>query len=182
MTRVNKKNIATDIVKKLRQYNFQAYFVGGCVRDMLMRKSPKDFDIATDAQPDQVKKIFTEKTLAVGVQFGTLVVVRNGVPFQISTFRGEKDKYSLSILEDVALRDFTINGLIYDPIDKRTIDLVGGKKDIRKKRICAIGNARARFTQDPLRLIRAVRFAVTLGFSIEEKTFQTIRRLVCDRN
>ncbi len=172
-----KRKLATGIVKKLRRNGFQAYFVGGCVRNMVMRKVPKDFDIATDARPNQIKRIFPRKTHPVGAQFGTLLVVQNKMAFEVSTFRGKKGNYSLSLFEDICSRDFTINGLAYDPIKSEIIDLVQGRADIRKKRICAVGSALSRFAQDPLRLIRAIRFSVTLGFRIEDKTLQAIKKM-----
>jgi poly(A) polymerase len=173
------KRMALQIIKKLRSNGFQSYFVGGCVRDMVMHKAPKDFDIATDAKITQIRRLFPKKSYAVGAQFGTVLVVRRKIPFQISTFRSRsrKKNHPLSILEDVSLRDFTINGLAYDPIEKKIIDLVGAKRDIRKKKICAIGDDHSRFTQDPLRLIRAVRFAVTLGFKIDSHTLRVIKKM-----
>ena len=177
MTLKHKKELATKIVQRLRHAGFAAYFVGGCVRDMLMRKVPKDIDIATEAKISQIEKIFSGKTYPIGEKFGTLLVVKNKVPFQISTFRREKGKYSSNLAEDLKLRDFTINGLAYDPIEKKIIDPVGGKEDIRKKKIHAIGQASLRFKQDPLRLIRAIRFAVTLGFDIEGETLQAIQKM-----
>ncbi len=172
-----KRRLATGIVKKLRRNGFAAYFVGGCVRNMVMRKVPKDFDIATDAKPDQIKRIFPKKVVPVGAQFGTLLVVENKIPFQVTTFRGKDGNYSLSLFEDIGSRDFTINGLVYDPIKSEIIDLVQGREDIRKKRVCAVGNALSRFAQDPLRLIRAIRFSVTLGFRIEDETLQAIKKM-----
>ena len=177
MNSQKKKELAAGIVKRLRRKGFAAYFVGGCVRDMLMRKVPKDFDIATDAKPAQVKKIFPKKAYSLGEQFGTLLIVKNKIPFQVSTFRSANGKYALDISEDVQARDFSINGLAYDPLKSEVIDLVGGRADIRKKKICAIGKADVRFAQDPLRLIRAVRFAVNLGFKIDQKTFQAIKKV-----
>ena len=169
--------MATQILKRLRRKGFAAYFVGGCVRDMVMRKPPKDFDIATDAKPAQIKKIFSKGTYSVGEQFGTLLIVKNKIPFQVSTFRSANGKYALDISEDVRARDFSINGLAYEPIKNEIIDLVGGKADIRKKIIRAIGKADAGFTQDPLRLIRAARFASNPGFKIDGKTFQAIKKM-----
>jgi putative nucleotidyltransferase with HDIG domain len=177
MNNQKKKKLAAGIVKELRKKGFCAYFVGGCVRDMLMRKVPKDFDITTDARPAQVKKLFPQKTIPVGVQFNTLLLIRQGVSFQVSTFKGRQNDKSLSLLEDVRARDFTINGLVYDPVKEKIVDLVKGREDIRRKRICTIGRAAARFKEDPLRLIRAVRFAATLGFNIEKKTFGAIKKL-----
>ena len=161
----------------MRKKGFQAYFVGGCVRDIVMRKVPKDIDIATDAGLTRIEKIFPRKTYPVGARFGTLLVVEDKMPFQVSTFRGRRGRRSLSLSEDVGMRDFTINGLAYEPLKKRIIDLVGAKSDIHKKKIRAIGDASCRFAQDPLRLIRAVRFAVTLGFSIDDKTFQAVKKM-----
>ena len=177
MTLKRKRELATKIVQRLRRAGFAAYFVGGCVRDMLMRKVPKDIDIATEAKINQIEKIFSGKTYPIGEKFGTLLVVKNKVPFQVSTFRREKGKYSSNLCADLKLRDFTINGLAYDPIENKIIDLVGGKEDIRKKKIHAIGQASLRFKQDPLRLIRAIRFAVTLGFDIEGETLQAIQKM-----
>ena len=171
------KKSATGIVRKLRKHGFSAYFVGGCVRDMVMRKAPKDFDIATDAKPGQIKKLFPKKTYPVGAEFGTLLVVRDRVAFQVSTFRRKNNKYTLNLLEDVSSRDFTINGLAYEPIKKELIDLVGAKSDIRQKKVRAIGRPLSRLREDPLRLIRAIRFAVTLGFKIDKKTLQAVKKL-----
>ncbi|UCB57728.1 MAG: CCA tRNA nucleotidyltransferase [Candidatus Omnitrophota bacterium] len=177
---VKKRQLASGIVRKLRSKGFSAYFVGGCVRDMVMRKAPKDFDIATSAKVSQIRKIFPGQTHSVGAQFGTLLVIRNDMPFQVSTFRSKRRKALLSISEDVKMRDFTINGLAYEPIAKKIIDLVGGRSDIRRKKIRCIGEASSRFKEDPLRLVRAVRFAVTLGFSIEDKTLQAIGKMAAE--
>lgn len=171
MKSAKKQTLALGIVKKLRRSGFQAYFVGGCVRDMIMRKNPQDIDIATNAALLQLKRVFPHRTYPVGVKFGTLLVLRNRIPFQVSSFRGKERS---RLLEDVTLRDFTINGLAYDPIERKVIDLVHGKKDIRQKVIRTIGEPSSVFTEDPLRLIRAVRFAVNLRFAIEQKTHQTI--------
>ncbi len=173
---MDKRKLATGIVRKLRREGFAAYFVGGCVRDMLMRKIVKDVDIATEAKLSQIEKLFPGRTHRVGARFSTLLVVKNSIPFQDSTFRSRDKNRPLSLVEDVQARDFSINGLAYEPIKGELIDLVGAKSDIRKKRICSIGGAHAAFSDDPLRLIRAVRFAVTLGFSIEPKTLQAIKK------
>ena len=142
-----------------------------------MRKVPKDYDITTPARIPQIKRTFPKKTYPVGAKFGTLLLVKDKISFQVSTFRGKKARRLLSLLDDVRLRDFTINGLAYDPVSFKIIDLVGGRKDIRKKNICAIGEAKERFREDPLRLIRAVRLASNLGFNIEKGTFRVIRRM-----
>ena len=172
-----KRKLATRVVRKLRREGFQAYFVGGCVRDIVMRKVPKDIDIATDAALARIEKIFPRKTHRVGARFGTLLVLEDKMPFQVSTFRGKRGRRSLTLSQDLRMRDFTINGLAYEPIKKKIIDLVGAKSDIRKKKIRAVGEPSSRFAQDPLRLIRAVRFAVTLGFNIEDRTLQAIKKM-----
>jgi len=172
-----KKETAIKIIKKLRREGFAAYFVGGCVRDMLMRKNPRDFDIATSALPSQIKRVFPNKTYPIGAKFGTLLLVKDKIPYQISTFRNKKGKYSSSLLEDIISRDFTINSAVYDPIKKKIVDLVGAKEDIKKRKICAIGDASLKFKQDPLRLIRAIRLSVTLGFKIEKKTLSAIKKM-----
>ncbi|MFH1245588.1 MAG: hypothetical protein V1662_03810, partial [Candidatus Omnitrophota bacterium] len=147
-----KKRLALEIVNHLRERGFQAYFVGGCVRDMLMRRAPKDIDIATSARTAQIKKVFPRASL-VGARFGILLVVKEKIPFQVSAFRGKGN----DIREDLSLRDFTINAMAYDPLTKEIIDPAGGKKDIRAKNIAAVGSPDACFLADPLRLIRAVR-------------------------
>ncbi|MFH1046503.1 MAG: CCA tRNA nucleotidyltransferase [Candidatus Omnitrophota bacterium] len=172
-----KKEKAVAIVKKLRRAGFTAYFVGGCVRDMAMRKEPKDFDIATSAKPEEILRLFKCQVYPVGVKFGTLLLVRGAIPFQVSTFRSLKGRYAASINEDVQVRDFTINALAYDPLKRTLIDLVSGKKDIRRKIIRAVGAPKLRFREDPLRLVRAVRFAATLGFRIEGNTYKAIQKL-----
>ncbi|MBN2096997.1 MAG: CCA tRNA nucleotidyltransferase [Candidatus Omnitrophica bacterium] len=177
MGSLDKKKLATEIVKKLRQQGFAAYFVGGCVRDMLMGKAPKDFDITTSAKPHQIKKNFPRKTHPVGAQFGTMLLVQGKLPFQVSTFRAKHAKYSLSLAEDLSLRDFTINGLAYDPLENKIIDLVAAKKDIRQKIIRAIGNPSSRLKEDPLRLLRAARLAACLGFRISQETERAIKKL-----
>ena len=172
-----KKKLATEIVKRLRRKGFAAYFVGGCPRDMLMRKRPKDIDIATSARPFQIRRAFPKGPYSLGARFGTLLVLKNKIPFQVSTFRGKKGKKGLSLLDDLRLRDFTINGLAYDPIARKMIDAVGARVDIRKKNIRAIGSPSDRFKEDPLRLIRAVRLAVSLGFEIEPRILQAIKKM-----
>ncbi|MEK7449101.1 MAG: CCA tRNA nucleotidyltransferase, partial [Planctomycetota bacterium] len=180
-----KKSVALKVVRSLRRAGFQAYFAGGCVRDYLRRKEPVDYDIATDARPTQVQRLF-KKTIAVGKAFGVIKVLQNGFEFEVTTFRTEGPyldgrhpssvKFS-SLENDVQRRDFTINGMVYDPIAKKVIDLVGGRKDLKQKLIRAIGDPLARFNEDKLRMLRAVRFAVELDFIIEPKTKHAIRLL-----
>ena len=181
---MNRRDEALEILKQLRQHGFQAYFVGGSVRDLLLKKKPKDFDIATNATPKQVQKIF-QKTVPVGAQFGVMLVLREGQPYEVATFRTDQGyvdgrhptgvKFT-DAREDALRRDFTVNGLFYDPVDRKVLDWVGGQKDLKKKRIRAIGDPKKRFAEDKLRMIRALRFASVLGFKIEPKTFAALKR------
>lgn len=169
--------MAVEIVKKLQGRGFQAYFAGGCVRDLVMRRTPQDYDIATEATPAEVSRLFT-RTIPVGRRFGIVLVVENRIPFEVATFRGEKSKeFSPRPEADVKKRDFTINGLLYDPVRRKVFDYLGGRKDIEKKIIRFIGDPEERIREDSLRLIRAVRLAVGLGFTIEKRSYQAIRRM-----
>jgi len=185
MTTASPKNIAQEIVARLQKESFSAFWVGGCVRDFLLGREPQDFDIATDAKPEQVEKLFT-KTIPVGKKFGVIIVVENGIQFQVATFRAEADyqdgrrpeKIVFANAEADALRrDFTVNGLFYDPLTEKIHDWVGGEKDLRAKVIRTIGTPEERFGEDHLRLLRAVRFAARLSFEIEPKTFAAIKSL-----
>ncbi len=177
--------IAETLVARLQAAGFAAFWVGGCVRDFLLGGEPHDFDIATDAKPEQVEKLF-RKTIPVGKQFGVIVVVEGGQEFQIATFRAEADYQDgrrpesvqfANAEADAIRRDFTVNGLFYDPLTKKIHDWVGGEKDLRAKIIRTIGVAEERFGEDHLRMLRAVRFAARLGFEIETKTFEAIQSL-----
>lgn len=181
----DKKQIALNILTRLRGLGYEAYFVGGSVRDLLLKKNPKDFDIATNATPDIVEKSFP-RTVPVGAQFGVMLVVEEGLSFEVATFRSDKGYQDgrhpsriefTNAKEDAIRRDFTVNGLFYDPIQKKVLDWVGGQKDLKKKLIRAIGDPKKRFTEDKLRLLRAIRFASVLGFKIEPKTMASIRKL-----
>ncbi|HXE41437.1 MAG TPA: CCA tRNA nucleotidyltransferase [Candidatus Baltobacteraceae bacterium] len=183
--KLNSHETATEIVKRLQANKFSAFWVGGCVRDFLLGREPQDFDIATDAKPDQVEKLF-KRTIAVGKKFGVIVVVENKHQFQVATFRAEADYkdgrrpetiHFANAEADALRRDFTVNGLFYDPISKKTHDWVGGEKDLRARIIRTIGKPEERFAEDHLRLLRAVRFAAQLNFEIEPKTFAAIRTL-----
>jgi poly(A) polymerase len=185
MTHDSPRAVAREIVARLQQAGFAAFWVGGCVRDFLLGREPQDFDIATDAKPEQVEKLF-KRTVAVGRKFGVMVVVEDKHQFQVATFRAEADyqdgrrpeKIIFANAEaDAQRRDFTVNGLFYDPISKKTHDWVDGEKDLRKKIIRTIGSPEERFAEDHLRLLRAVRFAAQLGFEIEPKTFAAIKSL-----
>jgi poly(A) polymerase len=179
------KAIAGQIVARLQSAGFAAFWVGGCVRDFLLGRAPDDFDIATDAKPEQVEKLF-RKTIPVGKKFGVMIVVEGGHQFQVATFRAEADyqdgrrpeKIIFANAEADALRrDFTVNGLFYDPLTKKIHDWVGGEKDLCAKIIRTIGKPEERFGEDHLRLLRAVRFAAQLNFAIEPKTFAAVKKL-----
>ena len=179
-----KETLALRIVQTLRKKGFEAYFVGGCVRDLLLKKFPKDFDIATNAVPKVVARIF-KKTIPVGAQFGVMLVLEDGVSFEVATFRADKGYQDgrrptgvrfTDAKEDAIRRDFTVNGLFLDPTSRRVMDWVGGQKDLKKKIIRAIGDPARRFKEDKLRMLRAVRFASVLGFKIESKTFAAVKK------
>lgn len=163
---------ASDIVSKLKESGFKAYFAGGCVRDMVMKRVPVDYDVATDASLETIKGLFS-KTVEVGAGFGVVLVINKGEKCQVSTFRAT----SGDPRDDAALRDFTINGLFYDPQEDRIFDWVGAIEDIKSRIVRAIGSPRDRFNDDYLRMIRAIRIASDLGFQIEEKTFGAIKQM-----
>jgi len=178
-------DLALRIVDRLRQGGFEAYFAGGCVRDRLRGVPPKDYDIATNARPDAVQRLFP-RHVAVGKAFGVIVVVGDGARVEVTTFRAETsytdgrhpDAVTFSDLEtDVRRRDFTINGMMWDPESDRVIDLVGGRADLAAKVVRTIGDPAARFGEDRLRMLRAVRFACELGFEIDPATAAAVRAL-----
>jgi len=176
---------AVVVVKRLREHGYESYLAGGCVRDMLLDKSPQDYDITTSAKPDAIAGMFSQ-TVPVGAQFGVMLVVVDGEPFEVATFRHDgpyldgrhpsEVRYG-SLKDDILRRDFTINGMVYDPIEERVIDLVDGKKDLERRSIRAIGDPRERFAEDRLRMVRAVRFAASLDFAVEENTLAAIGAL-----
>ena len=183
------QRFAADVVRQLRAAGFQAYWAGGCVRDRLLGRQPKDYDVATDATPPEVRRVFRRrKTVAVGAAFGVITVLGpvGAGQVEVATFR-QDDTYSdgrhpdrvvfSTPQEDASRRDFTINGLFYDPVEDRVIDLVGGQQDLAAGLIRAIGDPCRRFEEDKLRLLRAVRFAATFGFALEERTAEAIRRM-----
>ncbi|TLD40105.1 MAG: tRNA nucleotidyltransferase [Candidatus Jettenia ecosi] len=179
------KQHAVQIVQTLQEHGYKAFLAGGCVRDMIMGKESFDYDIATDAMPHDVIRIF-QKTIPVGIQFGVIIVVKEGHNFEVATFRTEDsysdgrhpDRISFSTPEnDVKRRDFTMNGLLYDPVKDEILDYVGGRKDIEAGIVRTIGNPIERFTEDRLRMIRAVRFACRFHFSIHKDTQQAIIQL-----
>jgi len=180
--------IALEILTQIRTAGFTAYYAGGSVRDRLLGRPAKDYDIVTDALPEQIEALF-EKTVAVGKAFGVIVVVQDGIETEVATFRtdgGYQDGRRPDTVafcgaeEDARRRDFTVNGMFYDPIDDRVIDFVGGKNDLDQKIIRAIGNPEKRFAEDHLRMLRAVRFAFTLGFKIEPDTRAAIEKHAAD--
>jgi poly(A) polymerase len=179
------RTIAVEIVRHLQTAGFSAFWVGGCVRDFLLGREPQDYDIATSARPEQVEKLF-KRTVAVGRKFGVMVVLEGGHQFQVATYRAEADYRDGRHPEQVTFgdaqadalrRDFTVNGLFYDPIAEKLHDWVGGEKDLRAKIIRTIGVPEERFAEDHLRLLRAVRFAAQLGFGIEPQTLAAVRSL-----
>ena len=185
MTSASPSAVAKEIVARLQRAGFAAFWVGGCVRDFLLGREPQDFDIATDAKPEQVENLF-RKTIPVGKKFGVIIVVEGGQQFQVATFRAEADyqdgrrpeKVEFANAEaDAVRRDFTVNGLFYDPLTEKIHDWVGGEKDLRAKTIRTIGAPAERFGEDHLRLLRALRFAAQLGFEIEPQTFAAIQSL-----
>jgi poly(A) polymerase len=174
---------ATEIVRRLQQAGFQAFWVGGCVRDFLLGRDPGDYDIATSALPEQIEAVF-RRTIPVGRKFGVLVVVEAEQQFQVATFRAEADYRDGRHPEQVTFgdaaadarrRDFTVNGLFYDPVQSQLYDWVNGEADLHARRIRTIGPPAERFGEDHLRLLRAVRLAAQLGFEIEAATFAAIK-------
>lgn len=187
------KNQAISIVGKLREKGYEGYLVGGCVRDLLLGREPADYDVATDATPDEVMRIFP-RTYAVGAQFGVVLVPveqSHAKPdektIEVATFRSDVSysdgrhpdavRFSQSPREDVQRRDFTLNGLLLDPRTNEVLDFVGGRKDLEAGVIRTIGDPKLRFAEDKLRMLRAVRFAARFGYKIEPDTFAAIQKL-----
>ena len=193
------REVANSIVQTLRQRGFQAYLVGGCVRDLLLKREPKDLDIATNATPAQVMTIFPE-TYAVGAQFGVVLIPvpredagseesgpEHTAAIEVATFRSDMGysdgrrpdevRFSQDAREDVLRRDFTINGMLLDPATGEVLDYVGGRKDLEAGIIRTIGDPDERFGEDKLRMLRAVRFAARFEYQIEPETFAAMRKL-----
>jgi poly(A) polymerase len=176
--------LASTIVATLRNSGYQAYLVGGCVRDLLLGCHPKDFDVATDAPPGRIMQLFPNSG-QVGAHFGVVLVRDGGAQVEVATFRSDRDytdgrhpasvQFESDPREDVLRRDFTINGLMMDPESGEVLDYVGGQADLERRAIRAIGDPEIRFREDHLRLLRAVRFAARLGFAIEPATMAAIR-------
>jgi poly(A) polymerase len=204
------KDFAISIVRTLQEHGHKAYLVGGCVRDLLLGREPADYDVTTDATPDEVMRIFPD-TYAVGAQFGVVLVPspesnvaaetsRDVICYvspkanavEVATFRSDigysdgrhpdEVRFTKDPREDVERRDFTINGLLLDPVTNEVLDFVGGRKDLDAGIIRTIGEPERRFAEDKLRMLRAVRFAARFSYPIEPKTFQAIRRLASQIN
>ncbi|HOL28616.1 MAG TPA: CCA tRNA nucleotidyltransferase [Phycisphaerae bacterium] len=177
------QDAALAIVRQLREHGHQALWAGGCVRDMLLNRPPQDIDIATDATPERIVSLF-RKTRKVGMQFGVVLVRQGPYWIEVATFRqdinytdGRRPEQVLftTAEEDAKRRDFTINGLFYDPLEDRVIDYVGGREDLAAGVVRAIGNPAERFAEDHLRMLRAVRFAARFGFRLDPSTAEAIR-------
>jgi tRNA nucleotidyltransferase/poly(A) polymerase len=180
---------ATEVVKHLRANDFEAYWAGGCVRDQLVGRQPKDYDVATSARPDEIQHVFGKRrTLAIGASFGVITVL--GPPHagqvEVATFRQDigysdgrrPDEVRFASAEvDAQRRDFTINGMFFDPVAERVIDFVDGQQDLKHRLIRAIGDPRQRFAEDKLRMLRAVRFAASFEFALEEQTAEAIQEM-----
>jgi len=180
--RMTNKQAAIKIIKRLKRNGYQALLAGGCVRDMLLGQRAKDYDVATNAQPKDVIRLF-KRTLKVGAKFGVIIVLVEDRQVEVATFRTETDyadgrhpgavKFA-NAAEDASRRDFTINGMFYDPLQKEVIDYVDGQADLRAKIVRTIGRPAERFGEDYLRMLRAVRFSTQLGFAIEPLTWSAI--------
>ena len=178
-------HLARDIVGSLRRAGHQAWLVGGCVRDLLLGLPPKDFDVVTDARPERIVELFPHAGL-VGAHFGVVLVRRDGACVETATFRSDSDyadgrrptgvRFETDPSQDALRRDFTVNALMMDPDSGAVLDYAGGRADLDSRVVRAIGDPDARFREDHLRLLRAIRFAARLGFEIEPVTFEAIRR------
>lgn len=173
------------LIEKLKEAGYEAYAVGGCVRDSILGLSPDDYDLTTSALPEQIKEVFSQyRIIETGIKHGTLTVLSGGSPIEVTTFRvdgiysdnrhPDKVSFSSSIVEDLMRRDFTINAIAYSHLDG-FLDPFGGMEDIKNKTIRCVGNPSDRFDEDALRILRALRFSSKFGFSIEENTANAIR-------
>ena len=183
---MTEREFATDVVRRLREAGFEAYWAGGCVRDQVLGRVPADYDVATDARPEQVQRIF-RRTVAVGLSFGVVEILGpRPLKIQVATFRSD-GTYSdgrrpdsitfCSAEEDAKRRDFTINGMFYDPLEDRLIDYVGGQADLGAKMLRAIGNPVHRFAEDKLRMLRGVRMATRFDLAVDVATADAIRMM-----
>jgi len=179
------RQLALKIIRRLRRKRYEALLAGGCVRDRLLGRRAQDYDVATSARPGEVERLFP-RTLAVGAQFGVIIVREGKAQVEVATFRADEPyadgRHPAGVRftgaeEDARRRDFTVNALFHDPVARKTIDYVGGLRDLKRKVLRAVGDAEARFREDHLRMLRAVRFAARLGFHLEPATARAIRRL-----
>ncbi len=176
---------AEDIIRKLNQAGFEAFVVGGCVRDTLLGRQPEDWDITTSAKPEQVKAIFG-RTIDTGIQHGTVTIMRGKAGYEVTTYRidGEYEdgrhpksvEFTSNLIEDLKRRDFTINAMAYSH-EAGLVDAFGGMEDLKQKKIRCVGSPKERFTEDALRILRAVRFSAQLGFEIEPETRKAITEI-----
>lgn len=178
------ESAARSVVERLRAHGFQALYAGGCVRDRLLGVEPHDYDVATDARPEQVEALFP-RTVPIGAQFGVILVLEQDEEIQVATFRGDGSYHDGRHPESVRFtdaegdalrRDFTVNGLFFDPVANEILDYIGGCGDLKSHLLRAIGDPSERFAEDKLRLLRAVRFATTLGFSIDPPTWSAVQQ------
>src|SRR5207245_2735201 len=184
---VTPREMANSICETLRRNDYQALLVGGCVRDLLLGREPADYDVTTDATPEQVMALFPE-SIAVGARFGVILIPRDEMKVEVATFRSDvgysdgrhpdRVVYSKTPQEDVQRRDFTINGLLMRHDSGEVLDYVGGQADLKAKVIRAIGQTDRRLQEDKLRMMRAVRFAWRIGIDLIAETFRAIRRYV----
>jgi tRNA nucleotidyltransferase/poly(A) polymerase len=183
------RSFAVEVVRELRDHGFEAYWAGGCVRDELLGRTPYDYDVATSAKPAEIQHVFKHRrTLSIGAAFGVMTVIgpRPAGQIEIATFREDAtysdgrhpDSVSFSTAEeDAKRRDFTINGMFFDPLENRVIDFVGGQADLQRRVLRAIGNPRERFTEDKLRMLRAIRLTAIFDFQLEDETQAAIREM-----
>lgn len=175
------------VLERLEDSGYKAYLVGGCLRDMMMGREPHDFDIATSAEPETVMSIFSDfEVIPTGIKHGTVTVMVDGEPIEITTFRKDSDysdgrrpdsiTFTDKVEDDLSRRDFTINAMAFG-LDGEIVDPFGGKSDIKSRIIRTVGSAEERFSEDGLRILRAIRFASVLGFTIERKTKEAIHKL-----
>ncbi|MCA9260410.1 MAG: CCA tRNA nucleotidyltransferase [Planctomycetales bacterium] len=187
--KITQREFACEVVQNLRAAGYESLWAGGCVRDQLLGREPKDYDVATSAEPDQVRAVFGKRrTIPVGASFGviTLLGPHHCDPIEIATFRTDgayrdgRHPESVAFSDaqhDAQRRDFTVNGLFYDPLADRVIDYVGGQEDLGHQVLRAIGDPRRRFDEDKLRMLRAVRFAANLGFDVESRTMAAVQEM-----
>ena len=173
------------VINKLTSYGYEAYIVGGCLRDMLIGRAPSDFDVTTSAHPEEILRVFSDmRTIPTGLKHGTVTVLCEGTPIEITTFRTDGEyldsrhpesvSFTSNICDDLSRRDFTVNAIAYNDT-KGMVDPHSGEKDIKNKILRAVGDPRTRMNEDALRIMRALRFSAQLGFSIEENTLEALK-------